>query len=242
MPRGNIRLQDVAQVFLHYGGTTPSTKFIGCMNTVSIAKTMDTEDIRCGLGWGLSSIMYSNPDMSLTFTPAYWEDEFISLATGESFEAKTDYIVHFADTGLLGVDGKITISRDAELDSLKVVTLDGTVIAGTLDGKVFTAESAPALTGKLVNAIYKIKYATADVMPFRTDTFPDSVGISLYTHAYDVVTNEIVTEHTWQFHRALSDSSLNLALTGGTNNITELTLRVLPTNNEFGKYIVATKA
>ncbi len=243
MPRGNIRLQDVAQVFLHYGGTSPVTKFIGCMNTVSIAKTMDTEDIRCGLGWGLSSIMYSNPDMTLTFTPAYWEDNLISLATGEDFKETSTVKVWFADTKLIGVDGKITISKTAVPDTIKVVTLDGEVVAGTLTAKEFTATTPADLTGKIVNAMYQTEYATADVMPLKGDTFPTAIGVSLYTHAYDINTNEIVTEHTWQFDRAISDSSLNLALAGGTNNITEVSLRVLPANNnEFGKYIVATKA
>lgn len=47
--RGRIKVQDVAELFLHFadGGT----KFFGCMNTAGLEKTVDTEDIRCGIGW-----------------------------------------------------------------------------------------------------------------------------------------------------------------------------------------------
>jgi len=240
---GRIRVQDTADVFYHFANG--DTRYFGCMNTANLEKTVDTEDIRCGIGFGLASIMYSNPDMTLTFTPAFWNDFFIEDATGDTFTSGESVNVWDYEQGnavLDTTDATVAITGTPVDDIVKVQDSKGKFYPATYTTSTVTIAGGAALAGQVVTVSYK-KAVTGDVLEFRTDNYPKVHGITLRTIAYDPDTNEIVSDLYFVFDRVLGDGALSLGLAGATNSITEISARVLPTNgNLFGKYIVVDRA
>lgn len=241
--RGRIKVQDVAELFLHLADG--NTKFFGCMNTAGLEKTVDTEDIRCGIGWGLSSILYSNPDMSLTLTPAYWNEVFMEVQSGEEFVDAVATNVWTYETGtavLSTADATVTITGTPVGGVVKVQTMDGVSYPATFATSTVTITGGAALAGKTVQVLYQ-KAVTGDILTFKTDSYPKVLGVTLHTVAYDIETNEIVSDLYFTFDRVVGDGNLSMAMTGATNNVGEVTVRVLPTGDkEFGKYISVPRA
>lgn len=241
--RTRIKVQDVAELFMHFADG--NTKFLGCMNTAGLEKTVDTEDIRCGIGWGLSSILYSNPDMSLTLTPAYWSETFMEIQSGEEFDDSESVNVWTYEQGvavLAATNSTVAITGTPVGGVVKVQTADGISYPATYLTGTVTITGGAALAGKTVQVLYK-KAVTGDVLTFKTDSYPKVMGITLHTVAYDVDTNEIVSDLYFTFDRVIGDGNLSMAMTGATNNAGEITVRVLPkTGNEFGKYISVPRA
>ena len=238
MPRGRILVKDTADVFYHF--ENGDTRYFGCMNTAGIEKTVDTEDIRCGIGWGLAAIMYSNPDMKLTFTPGFWNDYFLEDASGNEFadsgsvDVWTNENVTFAASSS---DAVCDITGTPVGDVVKVQDVTGKMYAATYTGGTVTITGEAALDGIKGTVSYQ-KAVTADVLSFTISDNPKVHGITIKTIAYDPETNEIVAELYWTFDKVLGDGGLNLAIAGGTQSITEINARVLPTaSGEFGKYI-----
>jgi hypothetical protein len=238
-----IKVQDVAELFLHFADG--SVKFFGCMNTAGLEKTVDTEDIRCGIGWGLSNILYSNPDMSLTLTPAYWSDVFLEVQSGEEFAASGSVNVWTYEIGtavLSTTNSTVTITGTPVGGIVRAQTADGVTYPATFATGTATITGGAALAGKQVTIMYQ-KAVTGDVLTLKTDSYPKVMGVTLHTIAYDVATNNIVSDLYFTFDRVLGDGNLSLAMTGGTNNVGEMTVRVLPTNgNIFGKYTSVPRA
>lgn len=236
---GKIKVQDTANVFYHF--ENGDTRFFGCMANAGLEKTVDTEDIRCGIGWGLASILYSNPDMSLTFTPAFWNEYFIEDSAGESFTEDTSANVwtHEEVTFVLATsDAEADIDGTPLNDIVKVQDSQGNLYPATFATGTVTVTGGADLAGKKGIVSYQTA-VTGNVLEFKTDSYPKVHGITLQTIAYDVDTNEVVADLYFNFERVLGDGSLSLALSGATNSVAEITARVLPTNgNLFGKYIV----
>ena len=241
--RGRIKVQDVAELFLHFADG--DTKFFGCMNTSGLEKTVDTEDIRCGIGWGLSSILYSNPDMSLTLTPAYWNEVFMEVQSGEEFAESASVNVWTYETGtavLSTTNSTVAITGTPVGGIVKAQTMDGVTYPATFATGSVTITGGAALAGKTITVLYR-KAVTGDVLTFKTDSYPKVMGVTLHTVAYDVETNEIVSDLYFTFDRVLGDGNLSMSMTGATNNTSEITVRVLPTNgNIFGKYTSVPRA
>ena len=238
MVRGKIKVQDVAEVFVHLADG--KTKLFGCMDTTAIEKTFDTEDIRCGIGWGLSSILYSNPDMTLTLTPAYWNEVFMEIQSGEDFTLNQSSDIWTYEEVTLAAstaDSTAPVTGTPVGGLVHVQTMDGVYYPATFGTGTVTITGQAALAGQRATVSYK-KAVTGDVLSFKTTSLPKVVGLTLHTVAYDVETNELVSDLYFTFDRVLGDGNMSLSMTGATNNRGELTLRVLPTTGkEFGKYI-----
>lgn len=240
MPRGKIKVQDVMEAFLT--DLNGNTRYFSCMNTSAISKSVDTEDIRCGIGAGLESLLYSNPDMTVTLKPAFWNEYFLEVSAGEEFkEAQTIALKSYEAVTFTDNAG------DAE------ATITGTPVGGLVQvqdkqGKKYTATLATstvtitgegsALAGQELYVIYDEETSTASTLDLKTDSFPGIKSLTLHGQAYDTQTNEVVSDIYFVFDRVLGDGALDLSLALSTNSVTEITLRVLPSNgNEFGKYV-----
>jgi hypothetical protein len=120
--------------------------------------------------------------------------------------------------------------------------MDGVTYPATFATGSVTITGGAALAGKTITVLYK-KAVTGDVLTFKTDSYPKVMGVTLHTVAYDVETNEIVSDLYFTFDRVLGDGNLSMSMTGATNNTSEITVRVLPTNgNIFGKYTSVPRA
>lgn len=239
MPKGKLKVQDVAEAFLVYADG--STRFFGCMDTSAISKTVDTEDIRCGIGAGLESILYSNPDMTVTLTPALWNEWFLEQASGNTFQesqsvnVKTYELVPFSDNA---GDAEAIITGTPVGGAVEVQDVQGKKYTATFStGTVTVTGEGANLDGQKLYVLYD-EAVTGDVLTFNTDVQPTVVGLTLHTIAYDTTTNAKTADIYWVFDRVLGDGALDLSLAIQTISTTELTVRVLPSDgNVFGKYI-----
>jgi hypothetical protein len=237
MIRGKNKMQDVCDVYVRYTGG--DVRYMGCMNTTGIEKTISTTDIRCGIGAGLSSLLYTEPDMTLTITPAYFNEWLLEMNSGEEFDAAQSVNVWVAETDLTPT----VATQDC------TVTITGTPVGGIVKAQDAQGVLYPAtfLTGTvtitggankgLMTVMYQ-KAVTGDVLTFKTDSYPEVVGLTLHTIAYDPATNVVVADKYFEFDKVLGDGNMSLAMTLSTLSINEFTARVLPTQgNVFGKYI-----
>lgn len=239
MPKTSIKIQDVFEAFLT--DTSGVTRFFGCLNTTAISKTVDVEDVRCGIGAKLANLIYSNPDMSVTITPAFLNEFFMENSTGNTFEngatisVKKKEFVLFSDS--IG-DATATITGTPVGGVVAVQAKDGTLYDATFaTATVTVATQGLTLAGQSLYVIYD-ESVTADVLSFEADKYPTVQSLTLRTIAYDVDTNLPVANIYFIFDRVLGDGAMDLSTTLSTNSVNEITLRVLPdANGLFGKYI-----
>lgn len=238
MPKGRIMVKDTADVYYHL--SNGDTRYFGCMNTSGLEKTIDTEDIRCGIGFGIATVMYTNPDMSITFTPAFWNDFFIQDAFGTDFSLGASVNVWSTENVEFTVsasDATATIDGTPVDDVVKVQDKQGNLIPATFAGGTVTLTGGAQYDGLTLPVSYE-EAVTGDVLALDVEEIPKVHGITLHTIAYDPDTNEILSDIYWKFTRVLGDGSLSLALQGATNSVTEITAKILPDNGSFGQYIV----
>jgi hypothetical protein len=239
MPNIRVLVKDTANVYYHLADGT--TRFFGCMATAGLEKTIDTEEIRCGIGWGISAIMYTNPSMELTLTPAFWNDFFIESASGTAFELdqSVDVWTHEDVTFVLSTaDATAEITGTPVDDEVEVQDAQGTMWPATFAGSTVTVTGGAVLAGTKGVVSYK-KAVTGDVLTFKDTDIPQVHGITLETIAYDPDTNIILSTLYFTFDKVVGDGGLSLALAGATNSVAEIKVTVLTgQNNVMGRYIV----
>jgi len=238
MPKGKIMVKDTADVYYHLANG--ETRYFGCMNTSGIEKTVDTEDIRCGIGFAISTIMYTNPDMTITFTPAFWNDYFIEDAMGSEFSEGVSVNVWETEEVLFTIataDATATIVGTPVDDVVKVQDKQGNLIPATYTAGTVTLTGGAQYDGLILPVSYE-KAVTGDVLDLDIEEIPKVHGITLHTIAYDPDTNEILADLYFKFTKVVNDGSLSLALAGATNSVTEINAKVLPSAGSFGQYIV----
>ena len=234
-----ILVNKTASVFHHFADG--KTRFFGLMNTASIDKSIDTEEIRAGEAWGVKALMYTNPSMELTLIPAFWDDFFIEDAAGSVFEnaVATTLPENEAITFVLSTaDATATMTGTPVDDEVQVQDSTGKLWAATFAAGTITVVGGAALAGTSGYALFKIA-VTGDVLTFESEKYPEVHGITLRTSAIDTDSNKIVANLYFAFDNVVSDGSLALALAGATNSITEVKAKVLPNAlGEFGKYTI----
>ena len=244
MPRGKIKVQDVAEVFIHY--SNGDTRFFGCTTSTGIEKTVDIEDIRCGIGWGLSGFIYSNPDMTISIVPAYWNEYFLELQSGETFQTAQSVNVwtyEYVQFSTATADVTATITGTPLNNVVKVQADDGTQYTATFATATVTVTGGATTLGAVKAYVLYQKAVTGDTLTFKTDSYPEAVGMTLHTIAYDTVSDEVVSDLYFNFDKVKPDGAMSLALTGATSSTNEVNARVLPNaNKEFGKYITVDRA
>lgn len=242
MPNGKIMVKDTADVYYHL--SNGETRFFGCMDSAGLEKTYDTEDIRCGIGYSIATIMYTNPDMTITFTPAFWNDYFIEDAFGVEFQtAQTTNVwtteeVKFTASAS---DATATITGTPVGDIVKVQDLQGNLIPATFATDTVTLTSGSQYDGLTLPVSYE-KEVTGSILEMEVEEIPKVHGITIHTIAYDPDTNEILADLYFKFDKVLGDGNLSLALQGATKSITEISAKILPIAGSFGKYIVVDRA
>jgi len=238
--RGRTKVQDTADVFFHYANG--GTRFFGCMDTASIEKTIDVAPIRCGIGFGIAALLYSNPDMQLTLTPAFWNDYFVEMQAGDDFALASSVNVWTSEKELTAVlasaDATVAITGTPVGAIVKVQDKTGKFYPATFATGVVTITGGASLAGQKVTVSYQLA-VTGDVLTFKSDNYPVVIGVTLHTIAYDVETNAVVSDLYFKFDKVVGNGALSLGLTGQTNSVTEITATVLPDGNgNFGTYTV----
>lgn len=239
MAFGDVIVKSTFEAIAHYQDGTH--RLFGCLTSTGISKTVEVEDIRCGVDWTLKTILQLSSDMTVTVSTAVWDDYVMELQSGSDFSLNQTVSVWKYEKVLFTVsttNATATITGTPVGGIVKVQDQQKTLYPATFATSTVTATGAATTLGGKYGYVMYQESTTADVLVFETDTLPTVFGLTLHGIAFDPETNLKVADLYFDFPRVQSDGAMELALAGGTNTQTEITLRVLPNAGEFGKYIV----
>lgn len=244
MPKGDIFVKSVFEAIA--GLPSGSDRFMGCLTASGISKTVNTEDIRCGIDNGLKTILQLDSDMTITLNTSSWNDYFMEMNSGVNFElaqtlsVKTYEKVPFT---VSTADAVATIVGTPVGGTVEVQDSQGTLYPATfLTGTVTVTGGATTVAGSNAFVIYT-KEITADMLDLRSDVLPEVFALTLHGIAYDAVDGgSVVADLYFHFPRVQPEGAMDIAAAISTNATSEMVFRVLPTNGTFGTYMVSERA
>jgi len=236
---GKAKLTNSAEAFLK-DLTTGALKFIGCTTDTSINKTIDTEDVRCGLSAGLAGIVYTNPDMTVTIATGALNDFLIQLQNDEDWSTAQTLNVpkNSAVVNLVTAisDGTYTFTGDIPVPVGDMYFQDE---QGKAYPVVFATPTATVTGGAGLSGVFTWmqEVTTAETFDFNVDSLPKSVGLVLHHVAYDLGTNEALADVYFEFDKVVGDGNLDLAMVLSSATTTSVTVRALPDSGKFMRQI-----
>ena len=239
-----IKVQDTAEAF--FIDADGVAKFFGCTSSAGINKAVSADDIRCGIGAGIATRIFTANDLTVTVETGLYANAFIEMQSGEKFDDTQTPIVWKAET----VKAETTTAPAAKL------TITGTPVDGefyvqdrfgmSIDGGTIAAKVITIGTGLTDGEMYTVVYPEAQTgaytLEFKTASFPKVTGIMLHTIAYDPDTDEVLADIYWDIPKASPDGNLDLAYAIQTNTATSATFRALDANGKTATYIVVPRA
>ena len=219
---------------------------MGCLTSSGISKTVNTEDIRCGINNGLKTILQLDSDMTITLDTAVWNDYIMEMNSGSDFEtAQTISVATYEKVPFVvaTTDATATILGTPVDDVVEVQDAQGTKYPATFaTGTVTVAGGATTIAGTDCFVIYT-ESVTADTLDLRSDVLPKVFGLTLHTIAYDPTEGGgVVADLYFFFPRVQPEGAMDLTAATSTNVSNQIVFRVLPVNGSFGTYIVKERA
>ena len=244
MPKGDIIVKSVFEALVDM--PDDSKRFLGCLTASGISKTVNTEDIRCGINNDLKTILQLDSDMTITLNTANWNDYIMELSSGSEFElAETLSVVTYEKVPfeVSTADAIATITGTPVGGTVEVQDLQGTKYDATfLTGTVTVTGGATTIAGQEAFVIYT-ESITADALDLRSDVMPKVFGLTLHTIAYDPSEGGgVVADLYFFFPKVQPEGTIDMATATSTNATNEIVFRVLPTNGSFGTYFVKERA
>jgi len=235
---GKAKLTNSAEAFLKDLSTGALT-FIGCTTDTSISKTIETEDVRCGINAGLAGIVYTNPDMTVTIATGALNDFLTQLQNDEDWAtAQTLNVPKNTD-----VVNLVTATSDGTYTFSPAVTPVGDMYFQDTQGKkypvVYASPTATVTGGAGLSGVFswQEEVTTAETFDFNVDSLPKSVGLVLHHIAYDLSTNVPLADVYFEFDKVVGDGNLDLAMAVSSPTATTVTVRVLPDTGRFMRQI-----
>jgi hypothetical protein len=229
----NIIVKDICEVYAV--DSEDNVYFLGLTNSTDITQTVQTDEIRAGIGNGV--INRNVHDKSITFSVAtgIHSDSIYAMQSGTEFTDGT-YTVHKNEKATL-TTGKLTIVGTPSGTSALAIDKHGKQFVGTITGQDVT------ITGGTEGEKYTVIYpsvVTGQILSLRSDKFPKNYSVELRTIAIDNETNEQIADLFWVFKKAQPDGGLKASLKAGSNANDEITFTALlpGDDKEYGKYIV----
>lgn len=235
---GKLKITNAAEVFLKDLSTGDLT-FFGCTTESSISKTIDANDIRCGIDAGLAGIWYSNPDVTLTIATGGWNDYLIQLQNDEDWTSPATINIPktMKDVALVTstTNGTYTFNP-------AITPVGGDIYFQDQNGKSYPATYATAtatVTGGagLVGTFTWLEaVTTAEVLEFNVSSLPKASGLILRHMVYDFDNNEVAHLY-FEFDKVIGDGNLDLSMTLNNLATTTVALRALPVDGKFFRQI-----
>lgn len=244
MPRSAVKVQDVLEAYILVDGFM---RFIGCTSTAEITQSVESEDIRCGIGNKLRTRLFSSKDISVNVETGLYSEHFIEYQSGDNFQYGQTVSVPKNEV-------KTAVDNGGNIE----VTITGTPVGGTVyvqdaNGRKYlgafatgtvtiTADAGGENITPVAGAKYTVSYleseTTADVLDLGADKFPKAVDLYLHGVQYETETDTIVADQYWHFPVASPDGNLSLAQALATNTTTAIEFRALDDGaGSYGSYI-----
>jgi hypothetical protein len=228
----NVIIKDVCEVFLE---ADTEAHFLGLTASNEITQTVDTSEIRGGIGNGIINQLTSNKALQFTVTTAIHSDSVYEIQSGTTFEDGSATVQKTESCVL--TSGKLTVEGTPTGATAIVFDKHGKKFDGSIVSKDVT------ITGGTEGDTYTVVYpcqVTGSILDLRVDTFPKNYKTQLHSIAYDADSNEVVADVYWVFDKAQPDGGLKASFQAGQNVQDEMTFKVQKpgTANSYGKYIV----
>lgn len=236
--KSGVIVHDVLEAYV-LDDVNSTAHFFGCLTESSINKTVNSEDIRCGIGNVLKAVFDTDQDITFSVTTAMHSDHFIEYQTGGSFSTGShDLWKHEVKTAVDNVGSiEVTIAGTPVGDVVKVIDkynkeYVGTYAAGTV---VITS----GVEGETYTVFYEETTAGADILEFNASDYATNLHVMLHGIAYDPETNAVVSDIYYDFPISKPDGNLDLAYALATNITPQISFRAISdATGKLGSYIV----
>lgn len=238
---GKGYLSNAAEAFLKDLSTGELT-FMGCTVDSSINKTIEPNDVRCGISAGLDGIWYTNPDVTITVATGGWNDFLIQTQNDEDWAtAQTVEVPKYVkDVTLVTstTDGTYDITGTPVDDVVYFQDKNGKKYPATYATGTVTVTGGAGLTGTIM---WMESVSTANTLDFNTYSLPKAVGLVLHHVMYDNE-NNVLADVYFEFPKVVGTGELDLAMTLNNLASTSVTLRGLPVADQLMKQIYVERA
>jgi hypothetical protein len=241
---GNLKITNSAEVFLK-DLTTGGLSFFGCTIETGMNKTLESNDLRCGIDAGLAGIAYTNPDMTLTIATVAWNDYLIQLQNDEDWETAVTLNI---PKSLKNVALVTSIADGTYTFDPAIVPVGGEVFFQDSTGKSyvtsFTTPTATVTDGAGLTGTFSWLESVSNALTFdfKVGSLPKATGLVLHHIAYDIETNEPVADIYFEFDKVVGDGNLDLSMALNNTAGTSVTLRALSSGGKFARQIYVPRA
>lgn len=220
--------------------STGAMKFIGCTTETSMSKTIDSNDLRCGITGGLAGIAYTNPDMTVTVATIAHNDFLMQMQNDEEFVTAVTLDVP-RNSGLVTLT---TVSSDGTYTFTPAITpVGGNLYFQDKYGKDYpvvyasptaTVTGGAGLTGTFV---WKEEIVNGETFDFNVDSRPKAMGLVIKHLVEAIDTNEPIAHVYYEFDNVVGDGNFDMSMTLNNTAGTTVTLRALPNTGRFSRQI-----
>lgn len=224
MSKKELIIQDVCNAIITKGDkVVANTK----LQMSSIEGSLNTEELRAGLGNKKFYVIKNQKDMTLNFRNAVFSEDWVSLTQGvDILDSKTVEVTR-AETICIE-DGKVSYDLKGTPvgDEVKIEDDTGVVKTVTTTGTVLDLTSETTITSmEEIVVIYK-EEVTGSSIEFDAEKFPGNYKVELQTIAYDLDGN-IHSDIFFIFPNCSANGELNLSFEAGSVITPEISFDVL---------------
>lgn len=224
MSKKEIIIQDVCNAIISKGDkVVANTK----LQMSAIEATVNTEELRAGIGNKKFYVIKNQKDMTLNFRNATFSEDWISMTQGVDIVNDKEVEVTRAETICIE-DGVTSYELNGTPlgDEVKIEDETGVTKKVTTTGKTLDISTETTInTMEEMVVIYKEK-VTGSSIEFDAEKFPGNYKVELQTISYDLDGN-IYSDIYFVFPNCSASGDLSLSFEAGSVITPELTFDVL---------------
>lgn len=211
--------------------------FTASAQLASINQTIDTQDVKGGIGSQTQFIVKSDKEVTLTVRDALFDRDWLEMSQGLSFEKGTS-IVTKKEEGIVVTDGVATVKGETTEEKITLMNETGVSKEFELgDGEIEVSEDF-ATEGERLLAIYQIE-VEGDILKIDGDVFPEAYEVEYHTIEYNKITDRIAKDIYFKFFNVSPDGELDLSFENGEPIAPEMSFTCLaaPNSSNIGEIV-----
>ena len=203
---------------------------VGYAQISAIEQTVDSTDLRGGIGNKLAYLLRTSKDISLQITSATFKSEFLALISGDTMKDVAEKVrkVLYLPVKLNASVKEITLpTAQSALTAVRVEDVDGKQYDLVPSAGVIDVTTLQAVEGDELD-VYYLDDVTGQGIEFDAEKFGNKYKITYRTVAYDREKAIITHDVYFIFDEAIPDGAFSMQLQNGEVYIPEMNFRVTP--------------
>lgn len=215
-------------------GAIVDAKVLGYTSETSFNHSIESEDLRAGIGNKFFARLFKSKGVSFTITNEIGSDSMLEMSTGGKFKPLTESLasVETAIVELSGGKGVIKLenlpSSESELvGTPRILDRNNQPVNGTFTFSTKTIQlEGTDLVGQEVKVVYFVKKTELDGLAISASSFPTAREIHLRSIVYDY-DNNVVANVYYVIKRAIPNGNLDRSHAKGANISNQITFDCL---------------